>query len=64
VEVSEQKDSLSSQQEIVHAQEYEIKGVRYVFFSKRFWQYFAIMVIGNFFSTFFSYTYKSYGAAF
>jgi MFS transporter, OFA family, oxalate/formate antiporter len=40
---------------------YEIKAFWYCFYSKRFWQYFTIMVCGNFFATFFSYTYKAYG---
>lgn len=40
---------------------YEIRSVKFCFVSKRFWQYFTIMVCGNFFATFFSYTYKAYG---
>jgi len=40
---------------------YEIRAVRYIFYSKRFWQYYTIMICGNFFATFFSYTYKAYG---
>ena len=40
---------------------YEIKSVRYFRFSLRFWQFFAIMVLGNYFGTFFSYSYKPFG---
>lgn len=39
----------------------EIRAVRYAFYSKRFWMYLALMVLGNFFGTFFSYSYKLYG---
>ena len=39
----------------------QIKGAKYLFYSLRFWQYFAIMIIGNYFSAFFSYSYKPYG---
>jgi hypothetical protein len=40
---------------------YEIKAIKFFVFSKRFWQYYFLMVCGNFFATFFSYTYKEYG---
>ena len=39
----------------------QIKGSRYLFYSLRFWQFFAIMILGNYFSAFFSYSYKPYG---
>ena len=39
----------------------QIKGVKYFWYSQRFWQYLAIMVLGNYFGTFFSYSYKTFG---
>ena len=39
----------------------QIKGSRYFFYSLRFWQYFAIYTIGNYFSALFSYSYKPFG---
>ena len=39
----------------------QIKGVKYFWRSLRFWQYFAIMILGNYFGTFFSYSYKPFG---
>ena len=39
----------------------EIKSAKYFVYSIRFWQYFAIMVLGNYFGTFFSYSYKPFG---
>ena len=39
----------------------QIKGVKYFIYSIRFWQFFAIMVFGNYFGTFFSYSYKTFG---
>ncbi len=39
----------------------EIRHVKFCVFSKRFWQYYFLMIGGNFFSTFFAYTYKVYG---
>ena len=39
----------------------QIRGVVYCFYSTRFWQYFAIMILGNYFGTFFSYSYKVFG---
>ena len=39
----------------------QIKGVWYFPYSLRFWQYFAIMILGNYFGTFFSYSYKPFG---
>lgn len=39
----------------------EIASVKYCFYSKRFWQYYCMMIGGNFFATFFAYTYKVYG---
>ena len=39
----------------------QIKGVKYFWYSTRFWQYFSLMVLGNYFGTFFSYSYKTFG---
>lgn len=39
----------------------QIKAVKFFWFSLRFWQYFAIMVLSNYFGTFFSYSYKTFG---
>ena len=39
----------------------QIKGVKYFWRSLRFWQYFAIMILSNYFGTFFSYSYKPFG---
>jgi hypothetical protein len=39
---------------------WEIKGVRYCVFSIRFWQCFSMMILANFFGTFFSYTFKAF----
>jgi len=39
----------------------QIKGVKYFYYSIRFWQFFAIMILGNYFGTFFSYSYKTFG---
>ena len=39
----------------------QIKGVKFAFYSKVFWQYVAIMILGNYFGTFFSYSYKPFG---
>lgn len=38
-----------------------IKGVKYAFYTKRFWQYFVLMIISTIFPFFFSYTFKTYG---
>lgn len=38
-----------------------IKGVKYAFYSKRFWQYFLLMIISTIFPFFFSYSMKTYG---
>ena len=43
------------------SRKYGIKGVKYFWHSTRFWQYFAIMVLSNYFGTFFSYSYKAFG---
>lgn len=39
----------------------QIKAVKFFWYSLRFWQYFAIMVLSNYFGTFFSYSYKTFG---
>ena len=39
----------------------EINCVSKAFYSIRFWQFFALMVLGNFFGTFFSYEFKPFG---
>lgn len=39
----------------------EIADFKYCFYSKRFWQYIGLLVIGNVFSGFFAYSYKIYG---
>jgi hypothetical protein len=39
----------------------EIAAVKFCFYSKRFWQYFWLLVIGNIFCGFFAYSYKIYG---
>jgi MFS family permease len=39
----------------------EIRSLKYCFYSLRFWQYFSLMLLCNFFPTFFNYTYKTYG---
>ena len=41
--------------------EYYLKSLKCMFYSKRFWQYVGLMICGNFFATFFSYSYKEYG---
>ena len=40
---------------------FELKSVRHCVYSLRFWQYFAILIAGNFFATFFNYSYKPFG---
>ena len=40
---------------------FELKSARYCVYSLRFWQFFMIMIIGNYFATFFSYSYKPFG---
>lgn len=47
-----------SEQEIC---KFEIKSARYCIYSIRFWQFLAIMIIGNYFATFFSYSFKPFG---
>ena len=39
----------------------EIKSLKYMFHSSRFWQYLTIMVLANYFGGFFSYSYKTFG---
>jgi len=39
----------------------EIKSVKFCIYSKRFWQYYFIMIGGNFFITFFAFTMKIFG---
>lgn len=39
----------------------EIRSVRHCVYSKRFWQFFTMMLFSNYFGTFFMYTYKTYG---
>lgn len=43
------------------ARKMQIKSVWYFPYSIRFWQYLAIMVLGNYFGTFFSYAFKPFG---
>ena len=38
-----------------------IKGVKYAFYTKRFWQYFVLMIISTYFAEFFAYSFKTYG---
>lgn len=39
----------------------QIKSVRYFPYSIRFWQFFAIMVVGNYFYACFAFSYKVFG---
>ena len=39
----------------------QIKSLKFFLFSIRFWQYLSIMILGNYFATFFSYSYKTFG---
>jgi len=39
----------------------QIKGLKYMVYSTRFWQYFTIMILANYFGGFFSYSYKTFG---
>jgi hypothetical protein len=52
---------LSLKQVEGESQKVQIKGLKYFVYSTRFWQYLAIMVLSNYFGTFFSYTYKTFG---
>ena len=38
-----------------------IKGVKYAWYSTRFWQFFTLMIFGNFFGCFFAYSFKTFG---
>jgi len=51
-------------QEIKQANEpaYELKHWKYCFYSVPFWQLFGILVLANYFGTFFSYSFKAYGS--
>jgi len=40
---------------------YELRSIKYLIYSKRFWQYFFLLICCQFFGCFFSYTYKIYG---
>jgi len=42
--------------------ELELKHWKYCYFSKPFWQLFGILVLANYFGTFFSYSFKAYGS--
>ena len=39
----------------------QLRGVRYCLFSIRFWQFFVMMFLSQFFATFFMYSFKTYG---
>jgi len=43
------------------AQQYQLKSHWYCFYSIRYWQYFGLMVLGNYGSTLLSYSYKPFG---
>ena len=61
--MSDRSVTLTSAMVIDRNKQYQIKGVKYFYKSRVFWQFFAIMVLGNYFGTFFSYSYKPFGEA-